>query len=467
MAPGTALAPGHGDSVLCCAVLGEQRLLASGAEDGTLCFTDFATLKPVGRLVAPDGDAVPALCSHPAEPHTLFAAAGAAVLQLDLRRGLGGEALCRSFHVNADEVNGLAVGTANGGWLAAGDDAGEVAVISLQQPGGAAAAGDAAAAAAGTAAAGAPAGRPHYKTLRRGHSNICACVAFRPHRPWELLSGGLDSTVVRWDFNRLRPLHSWSLSGEATASGGQLFNPPMVHSLAVPQSEERGCCRLMAVGRGDGCVSLYDADYRPAAGSSSGGGGGGGKKGGSKARQRGGGGSGGGGAQRGQGAAAAGAAAAPGRLALLGQEQGGHTAAVNCVSFYAGPGSTGGELLLSAGNDCRLLLWNWRAAAAAGQEGAEAAAEAAAAAGGAYEGPSSADSGSSSSQQGGEKGGAAAVAGAGATETAGGTLPLVAAEHRQARKINWACSADLPGCPYDVFLADTGRRLTALTLARA
>lgn len=26
------------------------------------------------------------------------------------------------------------------------------------------------------------AGRPAYKTLRRGHSNICSAVAFRPHR---------------------------------------------------------------------------------------------------------------------------------------------------------------------------------------------------------------------------------------------------------------------------------------------
>ncbi len=43
-------------------------------------------------------------------------------------------------------------------------------------------------------------------------------VALR--RPWELLSGGLDATVVRWDFNRLRPQQSWNLSAEAAASGG-------------------------------------------------------------------------------------------------------------------------------------------------------------------------------------------------------------------------------------------------------
>jgi hypothetical protein len=62
--------------------------------------------------------------------------------------------------------------------------------------------------------------RAPYKTLRRGHSNICSSVAFRPHRPWEVLSGGLDAAVVRWDFSRLRPLHTWNLSGEAAASKG-------------------------------------------------------------------------------------------------------------------------------------------------------------------------------------------------------------------------------------------------------
>ena len=53
-----------------------------------------------------------------------------------------------------------------GSWLAAADDGGEVALIGLQQPRG-------------------PGGRPAYKTLRRGHSNIASTVAFRPHRSVE------------------------------------------------------------------------------------------------------------------------------------------------------------------------------------------------------------------------------------------------------------------------------------------
>ena len=486
--------------------------------------TDLATLKAAGRVQQGLGDAVAALCCHPAEDHTLFAAAGSAVLQLDLRRGLDSAAVLRSFAVNQDEVNSVAVSAANGGWLAAGDDSGEVQVISLQLPAApaAAAAGAEAAtaaeagaqataeAAAAAAAAAAEPVRPAaaYKTLRRGHTNICSAVAFRPHRPWELLSGGLDASVVRWDYSRLRPLHSWSLNSEATASGGglgcqaaplqhhagagaaatrwlplqkhpalrkttplspapspagQLFNPPMVHCMAVPQCEDRGLCRLVAVGRGDGAISLYDADYKP--GATTGTGGSGGKKGGSKARQRTA-----SGPQQQQAQQArqqlAGPPAVPGRLALLGREQGGHTAAVNSVSFFQG---SAWQQLLSAGNDRRLLLWNWRAQAAVLEAGQEAGEEAAEAAEAAAEGePSS--SPSSSMRHGGGSGqagvtGSSGSRGGDSEDAAVCSRPLIAAEHKHARKINWACSADLPGCAYNVFLADTGRRITALALA--
>jgi hypothetical protein len=234
--------------------------------------------------------------------------------------------------------------------------------------------------------------------------------------------------------------------------------------MAVPQCEDRGLCRLMAVGRGDGAISLYDADYRPAA--AGGAGHSGGKKGGSKARQR---------AtsappqQQQAQQQPAGPPAVPGRLALLGREQGGHTAAVNSVSFFQG---SAWQQLLSAGNDRRLLLWNWRAQAAAQQDGQEAGQEAAQATEAAAEGePSSVSSGvrqGGGSEQvavAGSSGGSGACAEDDDDDFAAGSLPLIAAEHKHTRKINWACSAELPGCVYNVFLADTGRRITALTLA--
>lgn len=146
-----------------------------------------------------------------------------------------------------------------------------------------------------------------------------------------------------------------------TSFAGQVFNPPMVHSLAVPQSDDRSLSRLMAVARGDGCVAVYDADSKPTVpcnnSSSSR------KCSGSKAsRQK----------ERGSSSSAAQLAqqqAAPGRLCLLSAKQGGHTAAVNCVSFLHG---SQWQRLLSGSNDCRLLLWDWRRAAEAATAAAEA-----------------------------------------------------------------------------------------------
>jgi hypothetical protein len=49
---------------------------------------------------------------------------------------------------------------------------------------------------------------------------------------------------------------------EAVESGGQLFNPPHVNSIAAPATERRPYCRMVAAGRGDGAVAVYDADAK-------------------------------------------------------------------------------------------------------------------------------------------------------------------------------------------------------------
>lgn len=49
---------------------------------------------------------------------------------------------------------------------------------------------------------------------------------------------------------------------EAVESGGQMFNPPHINSIAVPGTERRPFCRMVAAGRGDGAVVVYDADAK-------------------------------------------------------------------------------------------------------------------------------------------------------------------------------------------------------------
>lgn len=202
----------------------------------------------------------------------------------------------------------------------------------------------------------------------------------------------------------------------------------MVHALAVPQTEDPGLCSLVATARGDGCLAIYDADVRPPAPAASGSSGSR-RSGGGKARQR-----------RGCGAAAE---AAPGRLCLLGREMGGHTAAVNCVSFLHG---SGWHHVLTGGNDARLLLWNWRRGAD-GEEAAAAAAQAAAAV-----------------VNVGGKGAAvgSAVAAAEEEETYQESQVL-AAEVRHGHKVNWACSFEQVGGA-NVAVADTSCRLSLLAL---
>lgn len=157
------IATPHTDAVVCCIVDEDRKLLLSGGEDGLLCFSDLTAMRSVGRLHQHEGDAVTSICCTPSGG--AFAAAGSSVLCLDLRRGLGEEAVRDTYRINQEEVNSVAVNS-DGTWLAAGDDSGEVQVIDVSSAGEARAAG----------------GRPSYKTLRRGHTNICSAVAFRSHK---------------------------------------------------------------------------------------------------------------------------------------------------------------------------------------------------------------------------------------------------------------------------------------------
>uniref|UniRef100_A0A1D2AAQ9 Uncharacterized protein n=1 Tax=Auxenochlorella protothecoides TaxID=3075 RepID=A0A1D2AAQ9_AUXPR len=225
----------HSDAVLCLASCANDTLLVSGGEDHRLCFTDAAGSAPQGSLELP-GD-IPAVAAHPSQQHVLYAASETSIYCLDLRKALGPEAVCGSVTLNFEEVNALSL-NATGGWLAAGDDAGEVRLVDLAawRPGPAPA-------------------RPQQRTLRRGHANLVTAVAFRPRSQWEVVSGGADCQLVHWDAGRLRQVSSARLQPLENGGGspGQMLNPPMVHALAfLPGDRDR-----VAVARGDGHVALH------------------------------------------------------------------------------------------------------------------------------------------------------------------------------------------------------------------
>lgn len=89
------------------------------------------------------------------------------------------------LNISREEINSVAINH-KGTLLASADDAGEVAIIDIE---------------AGTLT----------KSLKKGHTNIASSVTFRRHRPWEVISGGLDCMLLKWDFSAAKIARRWNL----------------------------------------------------------------------------------------------------------------------------------------------------------------------------------------------------------------------------------------------------------------
>jgi len=206
---------GHSASVLCVDVHQASCQVVSGGEDGRLCLW-----APEGQLLTSytqdDSECTSAVFSHN-NPHIVYAAFGEEVHMLDLNRSKDPVFVFKS---NQDEVNQLVLDSKDK-FLAAGDDSGEVKVYGLQD-------------------------RKVFKSLRHKHTNICSTVSFRPGRPWELLSGGLDCRLVHWDFSKPKCLHQFNTQ-QLFATPGEsphMINPPFVHHIATSPSGAIVACAL-------------------------------------------------------------------------------------------------------------------------------------------------------------------------------------------------------------------------------
>ncbi|XP_075996947.1 WD repeat-containing protein 53 [Genypterus blacodes] len=225
---------GHSSSILCVGVSGgPDGLLASGSEGGEVTvWSPEGTV--VGRLTLSDEEDCTSVVFSPAASR-FYVSHGEAVSVLD-PRNLKGAA--EEFQgVGEEEINALALNE-TGTALAVADDSGAVLVLEL------------------------PGGRV-FRTLRR-HTNICSSVAFRPHRPNNLLSAGLDMQVMLWGLQKTRPLWTLNLQQvleeeeeEHQQRPGQLFNPPLAHCVSVSScgnivgcAAEDGRVHLMRVGGG-------------------------------------------------------------------------------------------------------------------------------------------------------------------------------------------------------------------------
>ena len=67
------------------------------------------------------------------------------------------------------------------------------------------------------------------RTLKSGHSNIASSVRFRgSDRRWEVVTGGLDCQMIKWNVSSGQSLKSWKL-GKSPALFS-LFSPQTPHT---------------------------------------------------------------------------------------------------------------------------------------------------------------------------------------------------------------------------------------------
>ena len=474
----TLAAPEGTGSVLCCALSphGSRTSLALGGEDAAACVLDLragASSSPVTHRLAADlgcfdaDDAVISVTWHPTREHVLLcghgqvvtawdiralpssssasdsAAAAVASMSLKSRDGKGADddadakaprGRVHRYAFNNDEVNSVCVDK-KGRRMCAADDGGEIAVVDI-------------------ADTSSHSGKI-IKLLKNGHANIASGAQFRDHKPYDVVSGGLDCVVCKWDHSRTTPVATWrvgdlaaaeaaaeaeanaSIDGESSVGPAPMCNPPMVHAVACANGLE--CAetrRLVAAACGDGTVALVDLDL-PAPGAKTSSGKTKSKKGGKGSSNK---------ADK-----TGGVFGATRRVLFLGRDPGtlgdiGHAGACNAVAFA---GWSGSRYLVTGGNDKRVGVWDWRVANEI-QSNADARHE---------QHTWMIDSfmkGNSLMGRGSDL--------IGAYEGPGSRVRFF----KHGKKVNWVCAADVldnPGGFGDTFVADTGTTVAAYALS--
>lgn len=304
----------HSEPVISCCFESSKAIVASGCEGAQVCFTSLNDRTGIGQIQF-DDDVCTSIKPSGKDGSVYFCSVGNAVYTLDVRKEFGKNSIVETFVCGDEEVNSIAINTLETK-LAAGDDSGEIYCFDLDGQRG-----------SSTADSVVKKKTTCRRVLRRGHTNVCSSILYRKKNCNEILSGGLDCLMIRWDPDKLKIGKSWTMPG--LSSGTRTINPPMIHSIDSYYSRETNK-ELVAVARGDGCVAMYDADAKnqhvP---------------------------------QRQQHARKNNAVANPDSLVWMALDDDNcHTAACNTVCFSSLQNNTR-PVLLSGGNDSRLLCWDW------------------------------------------------------------------------------------------------------------
>ncbi|XP_061356426.1 uncharacterized protein LOC133300854 isoform X1 [Gastrolobium bilobum] len=312
---------GHEDSTSCCIASRDRpHLIVTSGDDGRVCWFDLRC-NDVPRLrMDVSVEPIPSLSFKSDREDKIYVSSGKEIKCFDVRLATTKWEPLENYNYNKEEINQVACNSKSS-FLAAADDSGEVKIIDIHQ-------------------------QCLYKTLRSGHTSICSTVQFLPWRSWEVISGGLDSTLVLWDFSKGRPhkLADFGIFDMSSNIAGQCLNPAFIHTIAVPEVDMLDKLdKICAVARGDGVINVINIESEIAAirskGSSN-------SRKGSQSRSK-----------DGSSTSNADADQNGKRRLHLDYTLGGHTSAVSGLAFSLF--GERGKFIISGGNDKSVKLWNW------------------------------------------------------------------------------------------------------------
>ncbi|KAB5534164.1 hypothetical protein DKX38_017250 [Salix brachista] len=312
---------GHKATATCCIASRDRSgVVATAGEDGCICLFDMRC-KDAQHIAEVAQEPISSLSFNPGNEDIMYVSCGNEVKCFDLHNMASAWAPFKSYTYNKEEINQISCNS-KAAFLASTDDGGDVKIIDIRQ-------------------------HCLYKTLRAGHSSICSSVQFIPWRSWEVITGGLDSKLVMWDFSKGRPVKivDFGLPDTKNSSNGaQCLNPAFVHAIAVPDVDMLDKSdKICVVARGDGIVDVINIESELAVIRS---------KTSAKARK-------GSSSTSKDGVPAAGTGIldenARKRL-HLDYSVGGHAAAVSCVTFSLF--GEKGKLIISGGNDKSVKVWD-------------------------------------------------------------------------------------------------------------